>query len=363
MTARSRFPGPRRASTAARRSRATACTAERAPKPAKRPRIGVPPATSYTDTSAANGTTYYYKVSAVNAAAAKARLSNEVSATPDRGSSRRLPAPDRRQLQPRRTRTRSPTPGAGRTAIIGPPRAASYVTSNQLACSVVDDLHRLAQQRPVRARRRGLGARSRPCPATATSSASTRACRCPAPTIAATCCARTRRAGPDEVWLERFNGGVTSLLDDPAGARAGDTHLAPRQGHDARGLAQQRQAPGRGSASSSDSTYATAGSAGIGLRGTTGRLDDFGARTLGSTRARPAPRPPSQAIAGDGQVALSWTAPSFDGGSQITGYRVYRGTSPNRRACCASGAAADELHGPERCQRHDLLLQGVGRER
>ena len=35
------------------------------------------------------------------------------------------------------------------------------------------------------------------------------------------------------------------------------------------------------------------------------------------------------AIAGDGQVALSWTAPSFDGGSSISSYVVYRGTAPN----------------------------------
>jgi hypothetical protein len=34
------------------------------------------------------------------------------------------------------------------------------------------------------------------------------------------------------------------------------------------------------------------------------------------------------ATAGNGQVSLSWTAPSSDGGSAITGYDVYEGTSP-----------------------------------
>ena len=34
------------------------------------------------------------------------------------------------------------------------------------------------------------------------------------------------------------------------------------------------------------------------------------------------------ASAGDGSVLLSWTVPTSDGGSPITGYNVYRGTSP-----------------------------------
>jgi hypothetical protein len=35
----------------------------------------------------------------------------------------------------------------------------------------------------------------------------------------------------------------------------------------------------------------------------------------------------SSASGGDGSVGLSWSAPSSDGGSAITGYKVYRGTS------------------------------------
>ncbi len=45
----------------------------------------------------------------------------------------------------------------------------------------------------------------------------------------------------------------------------------------------------------------------------------------------PPPGPPAapslSATAGDSQVNLSWVAP-FDGGSQITNYTVYRGTTP-----------------------------------
>jgi fibronectin type 3 domain-containing protein len=44
-----------------------------------------------------------------------------------------------------------------------------------------------------------------------------------------------------------------------------------------------------------------------------------------------APSAPSGLVAsaGNGQVVLSWTVPNSDGGTPITGYNVYRGTSPN----------------------------------
>ena len=65
------------------------------------------------------------------------------------------------------------------------------------------------------------------------------------------------------------------------------------------------------------------------------------------------------AIAGDGQVALSWTAPSFDGGSSISSYVVYRGTSSEPGGRPDDDPGGDELYGHERRERHDLLLQGV----
>ena len=37
------------------------------------------------------------------------------------------------------------------------------------------------------------------------------------------------------------------------------------------------------------------------------------------------------ATAGNAQVSLGWTAPVSNGGSAITGYRIYRGTLPALR--------------------------------
>jgi len=49
--------------------------------------------------------------------------------------------------------------------------------------------------------------------------------------------------------------------------------------------------------------------------------------TVGSSATVPSAPTLTSATAGNGQVALAWSAPASNGGSAISGYRVYRGTS------------------------------------
>ena len=90
----------------------------------------------------------------------------------------------------------------------------------------------------------------------------------------------------------------------------------------------------------SDSTYAAGGYVGVGLRGTTGRLDDFGARTMGGGTSLPSAPASLAALSGDASVSLSWQAPSFDGGSPVTSYNVYRGTSAGSETFLANAGTA-----------------------
>ena len=66
------------------------------------------------------------------------------------------------------------------------------------------------------------------------------------------------------------------------------------------------------------------------------------------------------ANAGNASVSLSWSVPASNGGSSITGYNVYRGTSAGGEAGHAGGHRRDhdELHRLRPDQRDHLLLQG-----
>ena len=62
---------------------------------------------------------------------------------------------------------------------------------------------------------------------------------------------------------------------------------------------------------------------------------------------------------GNGKVTLSWTAPGSGGGTGISGYEVYRGTSPGGESGTpvnASLVAGTQLYGDRPDQRHQVLL-------
>ena len=136
-----------------------------------------------------------------------------------------------------------------------------------------------------------------------------------------------QQTGTDQVLLERLdNGAIVTRLTILQELVVGDTLLLRAKGttieawrHDGSVWA--------GLGLITDSTYGAAGYAGIGLRGTTGRLEDFGARTYGAASAAPSAPQSLGATAGNNQVALSWSAPSSNGGSALTSYTVYRSTT------------------------------------
>ena len=98
-------------------------------------------------------------------------------------------------------------------------------------------------------------------------------------------------AGTDEVFLERIdNGSLTRLLTLNHELAVGDTLLLRASGSTLEIWRNNGSSWSR-LGSPADSTYTAPGFVGVGLRGTTGRLDDFGARTLGVAPPS-APAPP-----------------------------------------------------------------------
>ncbi|MFB3888025.1 MAG: S8 family serine peptidase [Candidatus Bathyarchaeia archaeon] len=86
-----------------------------------------------------------------------------------------------------------------------------------------------------------------------------------------------------------------------------------------------------GSATSTVTVTAPAGAGSgtypVSVRGTSGSITHLATITVNVQSAPTAPSAPQnlRATAGNGQVSLSWSAPSSSGGSAITGYKAYRG--------------------------------------
>ena len=71
----------------------------------------------------------------------------------------------------------------------------------------------------------------------------------------------------------------------------------------------------------------------------------------------------NSATAGNGSVSLAWSAPASNGGSAITGYKLYRGTSSGGETLLRARSATSRAGPTRRVQRHHLLLPGERRQR
>jgi hypothetical protein len=280
--------------------------------------------TTFEDTGLTNGTTYYYKVSAENAHG-EGLLSNEASATPSALVQPGEPLPT---LDNFNRPNENPLSDAGRwtNAVNGGVENGLHVSSNQLACTATSTCtawRSNAQYGP------DVEVWTRISTLPGTNNHVRLYARLKEQGSAAydAYMLRTNQlSGTDEVYLERIdNGAHVRKLTVSQELAAGDLVLLRVEGSTLEGWRHDGVAWSR-LGTVTDSTYPGPGFVGIGLRGTTGRLDDFGART---TSANPPGAPTAlTALAGDGAATLGWTPPSFDGGSEVTGYRIYRGTSP-----------------------------------
>ena len=305
---------------------------------------GIPPAaetflqsvgnvTSFTDSGLVNGTTYSYRVSADNANG-EGQLSSAATATPTDIVAPAEPLPTTDGFD---RANENPLSDAGRwsNGVIGSVETGHFTTGGALACSKTTTCtawRNTTQYGPdteVWARVSTLAgdnnhirlyARLQQVGSSAYDGYMLRTNQLP---------------GTDQIYLERVdNSAFVNRLTISRELATGDVLLLRVLGSTLEVWRNDGSAWARLGVVT-DATYGAAGFAGIGLRGTTGRLDDFGARAYGDVP--PVPTAPSSpqglaATASDGLVRLSWQPPADNGGSPVTGYRVFRGTSAGNGA-------------------------------
>ena len=233
------------------------------------------------DSSVVNGTTYYYTVTAENGNG-EGRPRMRSSCTPAAAAPRAAATHDRR-LRPPRTR-RSPTQAAGRTGSPAPSKQASRQHKPTLL-HPRHHLHRLAKPRHRRPRHRSLGTYHSPArhhqptpplrPPPTTKHRRLRRLHAPHPPTR-----RTRRALPR---THRQRQRCLAAHHEPRAHRG--RHAAPAHQGPTLEVWRHDSTTWTRLGTTQDTTYTTPGNSGIGLRGTTGRLDDFGTRTLGNAAA------------------------------------------------------------------------------